>query len=83
MKNGFMLGKTEAGVLRLVAECHSDEEILRCMLGVGLASSRHIVKEAINRLIQKQFIERVDDNLKLTELGEKTVEIIKVDVVER
>ncbi|MFC1787379.1 hypothetical protein ACFLY8_05055 [Halobacteriota archaeon] len=83
MKNGFMLGKTEAGVLRLVSECHSDEEIIRCMMGVGLASSRHIVKEAINRLIQKQFIKRVDDNLKLTEVGLKTVDLIKVDVVER
>ncbi|HIH36628.1 MAG TPA: hypothetical protein HA232_01815 [Methanocellales archaeon] len=83
MKNGFMLGKTEAGVLRLVVECHSDEEIIRCMMGVGLASSRHIVKEAISRLIQKQFIERVGDTLKLTEVGQKTVELIKVDVVER
>ncbi|NYT00658.1 MAG: hypothetical protein GKB99_02905 [Methanocellales archaeon] len=83
MKNGFMLGKTEAGVLRLVAECHSDEEIIRCMMGIGLASSRHIVKEAINRLIHKQFIKRVDDTLKLTEVGHKTVDLIKVDVVER
>ncbi len=77
MKNGFMLGKTETGVLRLVAECHSDEEIIRCMMGTGLASSRHIVKEAINRLIQKQFIKRSSDKLELTEVGKKTVEIIK------
>ncbi|MBU2617401.1 MAG: hypothetical protein KKI07_01825 [Euryarchaeota archaeon] len=77
MKRGFMLGKTETGVLRLVAKGSSEEDVIRCMLGEGLASSRHIVKEAINRLIEKKFIKRIDDELELTEVGEKTVDVLK------
>lgn len=72
----FSLGKTEAGVMYYIVNGSSEEDIIRKVLGEGLASSRHIVKGAIDRLVEKDLVKRGINRLILTKKGEIMSELI-------
>lgn len=76
-KKAFSLGKTETGILRLVEKNSSEEDIIRKVLGEGLASSRHIVKGAIDRLIDKKLISRGSKDLALTRRGSALISVFR------